>query len=415
MLISSITKKENNIQQTENIKPWQLLEEHISEEVTRLEDKSASGRLRPWNERAQEKERMAHVFDMLGLHYRADKMYSCGSWLKFLKCSVFPEDHPMTLADARFCHDKFCAMCNWRRSLKYTKQMNDLLNAVTAKRPGLAWVFLTLTVQNVHCKQEGYPETNELKDALNHMMESWERFAKDRQFRKRVVGWVRALEITVNNDMNDAEWYGSYHPHFHVLLAVDRQYFWKKSKLYLEIGDWVKLWQRCARLEYEPVVHVEKVKKIQTFEEMAEVAVDKLSKIKSPVLEVAKYPLKMTEVFTDAKYKKLKNGKRKITKVMDADEFMIKKRVWDLQVALQNRRLLGFGGLIKEVRKELQQQDLDKGDLLHIDESNHELTKCNCPSCGAVRKVWKYRFMKDGYIHGGIKDLVEQSIDKDAQ
>src|SRR5690606_37813665 len=112
--------------------------------------------------------------------------------------------------------DKFCDMCNWRRSRRYTQQLDELLTAVNERRKGLGWVFLTLTVRNVHCLEEGYPETNELQEMIDHMQESWNLFTNDRQFKKRVIGWIRALEVTINNDIKDREWYGSYHPHFHV-------------------------------------------------------------------------------------------------------------------------------------------------------------------------------------------------------
>lgn len=392
-----------NIISTEQVevKAWEALEEHESQEITPLVDTSASGRKRPWNEKAKGKERIAHAFDMLGLHYRADKILGCGAWLKFLKCSVSPMEHPKKLVSARFCKDKFCDMCNWRRSLKYIQQMDRLLTAVNERQKGLGWVFLTLTVRNVFCRAEGYPETNELKEKLDDMFEAWNLFAKDRQFKKRVVGWIRALEVTVNNDRN-SEWYGSYHPHFHVLLAVDKKrYFGKHADLYFDQGDWVELWKRCAKLDYDPVVDVRNVKKVRSFEEMSEVSAEKLDKIKSPVLEVAKYPLKMAEVFKDAKYQRLRNGKKRVVKLWDTDDYTMKKRLWDLQIALHRRRMLGFGGLIKQVRKELNQQDLEakNADLIY-NEEGHDADVCQCPTCGAIRRIWKYRLTKDGYIHG---------------
>lgn len=390
-----------------SFKAWELLEEYVCDQESALVDVSQSGKMRPWNEKAENKGKVAHLFDLLGMHFRGDKIHNCGSWLKFLQCKNDPENHPKTLADARFCKDPFCDMCAWRRSMKYSQQLDQLLTAVNTKRRGLAWVFLTLTVRNVSCQPNGYvknEDTNELRQALDEMMESWNRFAKDRQFKKRVIGWIRSLEVTVNNDVNDKEWYGTYHPHFHVLMCVERsRYFKRGTELYMEQGDWIKLWRRCAKLDYDPRVHVEKVKRIQTFKEMSEVSAQKLKTIKSPVLEVAKYPLKMADIFTDAKYRKLKSGKKKRVASWDVDELTAKGRLWDLSVALRKRRMLAFGGLIKKVRQELKQRDLDseKVDLIHTDEENHEVTKCTCPVCGAIRQIWLYRLTQDGYIHGG--------------
>ena len=44
----------------------------------------------------------------------------------------------------------------------------------------------------------------------------------------------------------------------------------------------------------------------------------------------------------------------------------------DLMKALKNKRQIGFGGLFKEIRKELQLEDVENGDLVHIDDENEE-------------------------------------------
>lgn len=404
VLKNSISKNAEKMQEK---KSWENLEVHEEKQALPLVDRNLKGKERPWNEKAKSKEKIANLFDLLGMHYQADNILHCGSWLKFLQCSDKPHEHPKSLVYAPFCKNKFCEMCNWRRSRRYTHQLDQLLTEVNKRREGLAWVFLTLTVRNVHCTDNGYDsDRNELKETIDGMMKSWQMFEKDRQFKKRVVGWVRALEVTINNDVSDKQWYGSYHPHFHILLAVDKkEYFGKNSKLYLEQGDWVELWKRCAKLDYDPVVHVEKIKQIKSFQEMAEVATDKLDKIKSPVLEVAKYPLKSVDIFHDAKYQRLKNGKKVPVKQWEIDEIDAKKRLWHLFVGLNKKRLLGFGGLIKKIRQELNQKDLEakNADLVHTDDG-HEIDVCNCPSCGAIRKIWHYSWTKDGYITGGKQE-----------
>ena len=42
--------------------------------------------------------------------------------------------------------------------------------------------------------------------------------------------------------------------------------------------------------------------------------------------------------------------------------------------ALKNKRQIGFGGLFKEIRKELQLEDVENGDLVHVDEDNDDTT-----------------------------------------
>lgn len=60
------------------------------------------------------------------------------------------------------------------------------------------------------------------------------------------------MEVTRNWD-NNSEWYGTYHPHFHILLAVPTNYF---SKNYIKQSEWTDMWQRAMKLDYTPIVHV---------------------------------------------------------------------------------------------------------------------------------------------------------------
>src|SRR5690625_5336380 len=55
-----------------------------------------------------------------------------------------------------------------------------------------------------------------------------------------VKGYVRKLEITYNEKRDD------YHPHFHVLLAVDKNYF-NNSWSYIKRDRWLKLWQQVTK------------------------------------------------------------------------------------------------------------------------------------------------------------------------
>ena len=45
---------------------------------------------------------------------RMERMKMCGQWLQFREC---PDKHIRHLEDARFCKDRLCPMCNWRKSV----------------------------------------------------------------------------------------------------------------------------------------------------------------------------------------------------------------------------------------------------------------------------------------------------------
>src|SRR5699024_2849851 len=71
--------------------------------------------------------------------------------------------------------------------------------------------FLTLTAPNV--------PADELNDEIKHYKQSFQRLIQRKEVKQIVKGYARKLEITYNEERDD------YHPHFHVLIAVDKNYF----------------------------------------------------------------------------------------------------------------------------------------------------------------------------------------------
>jgi plasmid rolling circle replication initiator protein Rep len=107
--------------------------------------------------------------------------------------------------------------------------------------PTHRWLFVTLTVKNC--------QISELKETLTWMNKSWQRLTQLKAF--PAEGWLRSTEVTRGRD-------GSAHPHFHCLLMVKPGYF---GKNYLKQSEWVEMWQRSLRIDYNPVLDVQAVKK----------------------------------------------------------------------------------------------------------------------------------------------------------
>lgn len=69
-----------------------------------------------------------------------------------------------------------------------------------------------------------------------------------------------------------------------------------------------------------------------------------------------------------------------------------------LEVALRGRRLFAFGGLLKEIYKQLEKEkkvedvESDKADLTHVSD---ELQGCNCPVCNSTLLEVMYRWFPD--------------------
>ena len=108
-------------------------------------------------------------------------------------------------------------------------------------------LMLTLTVPN--CSEEN------LGKVVSEMSKAYHRMFLRTPIKKAVRGWFRALEVTYNEEQN------TYHPHYHVLLMVPKNYFESCRGIYIERDDWLKYWQEAMRDDSICQVDIRKVKK----------------------------------------------------------------------------------------------------------------------------------------------------------
>ena len=150
----------------------------------------------------------------------------------------------LKLSAARFCRVRHCPVCQWRRSLMWKAKAFKVLPQIVAVYPKHRWLFLTLTVKNC--------PISELRVTLDRMNKSWQRFSQLKAF--PAVGHLRSTEVTRGKD-------ASAHPHFHCLLLVPPSYF---GKGYIKQAEWVEMWRRSLRVDYNPVLDIRPVKRGQT-------------------------------------------------------------------------------------------------------------------------------------------------------
>jgi plasmid rolling circle replication initiator protein Rep len=247
----------------------------------------------------------------------------------------------------------------WRRSLKIAYH-NKLIVEEANRRYHCAWLFLTLTVRNV--------EGGELRQTISDMMKGFNRLTKYKRFDAAVLGYFRALEITKNHEEH------TYHPHFHVLLPVKKSYF--TGKLYISQKDWTSLWKKAMKLDYTPIVHIQRGKgKTKIDAEQIESEVREAIEEQKAVLEISKYPVKDTD---------LVRGNKVTEDNLDT--------VYYLDDALSARRLIGYGGILKEIHKEMNLGDAEDSDLVKIEEENDEVANA--------------AFEVMAYWHPGIKNYI---------
>ena len=156
----------------------------------------------------------------------------CGDLLMFL--SDFEMENKK-LYKGSFCKNRFCPMCSWRMACKDSLKISILMEHLR-KEENKEFIFLTLTAPNVI--------GDKLDDEIKHYNKSFERLMKRKEVKNIVKGYIRKLEITYNSDVSSKS-YNTYHPHFHVVIAVNKTYF-KKSDLYINQQRWLELWQEAT-------------------------------------------------------------------------------------------------------------------------------------------------------------------------
>lgn len=282
----------------------------------------------PWKERKMKSWKLARLYELAGWEDYAERAAACATNLQYWAM----ENGDMQLQWANFCHLRLCPICISRRAKKAAYQLSQVLDRVQAEHEGTMYIFLTLTVQNC----QGYA----LGDTLGQLTKGWDRLMHHRQVQRSVKGWYRAVEITRNGDPGDRKWYGTYHPHIHAILAVEPAYFAKKSGLYITKTEWIDRWKKALGVDYRPSVQIQVTR-----------AKGEMCGGRAAAVEAAKYAVKDEDYICES-----------IPEIEAVDI------VETYTKALHRRRLVAFGGWMKEAAKSLGADNPEDGDLVHIDQ-----------------------------------------------
>lgn len=207
------------------------------------------------------------------------------------------------LVSAYFCRRRLCPCCSWRRARKIFENVYSVIT--DEEFTGKEFIFITLTVRNV--------PGDKLSAAIDHLWQGFRKLTKNSYspFSKSFAGTFRAVEITYNPDREN------YHPHLHIMAAVEPEYFRKTNPNYISHVRLRELWRDACGLDYLPQVNIKKVKGNE-----------------DSVAEAVKYTVKPGALRNPAV-------------------------VETLHTALYRRRLIAYGGLFKTVRTRLNLPDED--------------------------------------------------------
>lgn len=242
-----------------------------------------------------------------------ENIWNCGTFLNFFATEDLEKKK---LNKSNFCKNRFCPMCSWRQAKKDALKISILLKYIQAEL-GLEFIFLTLTAPNV--------VGVELNDEIKRYNKAFSKLLKRKEVSKIAKGTVRKLEVTYNKERDD------YHPHLHVMIAVNKSYFKKKD--YISKKKWLELWQEV--MEDTSITQVD-IRRMNTEDT-------------SSICEIAKYGAK------------------------DAD-YMISQDVFDtFYKALKGKQLITYSGVFKAALKLFNGGELDKYKELDLNEYVYEL------------------------------------------
>ncbi|RIO73588.1 protein rep, partial [Staphylococcus gallinarum] len=272
---------------------------------------------------------------------KAFNVKQCGNVLEFK-----PTDEGyLKLHKTWFCKSKLCPVCNWRRAMKNSYQAQRVIEEVVKEKPKARWLFLTLSTKNAI-------DGETLEQSLKHLTKAFDRLSRYKKVKQNLVGFLRSTEVTVNK--ND----GSYNQHMHVLLCVESAYF-KKQGQYIKQSEWVDLWQKALQVDYRPVANIKAIKPNKKGDK----------DIQAAIKETSKYSVKSSDYLT-------------------GDSEKDSEIVSDLEQGLYRKRMLSYGGLLKQKHKILNLDDAEDGNLINT--SDEDKTTDEEEKAHSITAIWNF-------------------------
>lgn len=272
---------------------------------------------------------------------KLDRLKECGNFIKFQSSE---DKTKFILAGGNFCNNRFCPFCSWLKAKRTAFELLELIKVVEYKEK-FAFLFITLTVPNV-------PKES-LREEIENFNISFNRLWKTKEFKAFNKGFIRKLEITYNEERND------YHPHFHLVVAVNKSYF--TSRDYMSKRRLLELWQRATR---NPNITQVDIKPCR------------MDTVKQ-VMELATYSAKQGELYSS-------------------------KEVFDgFYEGLFRKKLLVYNGIFKEYKKKIEVGEINPAEVIELNQILEEATREIC-------LMWE----KSSYLLADERELPEEQRKK---
>lgn len=286
-----------------------------------------------WTEHKKQSKRVAEKMKNIGKKERAERMANCADFIEYEHC---PECDTYHIKKTYLCRDRFCPVCTWRLSLKRYSNMRAITDTLQAGYPELKYSLITLTVKN--CK------ASELSSHLKKMANAWNNAIRRRPIKKALAGWAKSIEITYNEKERTV------HPHFHVIFAWHNPASEEVIKAWIEAATKEGL-KANAKAQNAQNLH-QKENKEQT--------------MAGAICETFKYTIKSKDLDD-----------------MPLSEFRA------LVDSMSGKRLISFGGIIKELAADL------KIEMETADDTDETIEVCHkCGNSSLEKIIYKWSFAK---------------------
>jgi len=322
-----------------------------------------------WDDRKKENSELEHLFESaindssisMAINHRfgnyPKRLHECAEKLWFAdRADRTTGEEVLKLSKAEFCRIRHCPICQSRLSMRWVAKFHQIMPDLLKMHDKTQFLLLTLTVPNC--------EITELRAKIQEMNEAWKRLNNRAFFKKQILGYIRATEVTRNSKDNSA------HPHFHVLLHVPNSYF--NGRNYITQNEWLELWRSVMRDNSIKIVDIRKVR-----ESKSKTREDNLI---SGALEVVKYATKHDNITAH--------------------------KEWFLEYAMQvdRMRFMASGGTLKELMA-----DIEREDLVNIEDEYTKEEKLTEDYGGRLCFKWDY---KKHYRRDETGDFIEEIPEK---
>ena len=285
-----------------------------------------------------------------------------------------------------FCGDKFCPICQWKKSRFVFHHLCEVMRE--EERSGHKFISFNLTVKNVPAE--------ELKDTINRMNYALKKMCVDKTafIGQRIKGFIRSTEITYQSKDK------TFHPHFHIVASVDKEYFKRDSNQYITTEVLAEYWRKA----YDPnsehaIAYMEGVTKSKKYGNRS---------IEDACAEITKYIFKVQEHISriDGPVR-LKNGR--VLEQLSEEEVINSFNT--IKQAMFGRPSYRFFGTFRKVEKKIKEEEaLER---LGTDFHFIQLGRVLSPSEAVSQKKKLHRFTYDSkyrYLDSIFVDLVSHRI-----